>query len=627
MPFGYRGKFLRVNLTERTVREETFPDVWYRRHLGGAGMIADLLLKEVPPGADPLGPDNKLIFAGSVISGLPFSGSGRNGVGAKSPLSGGLGKGEVGGFWGSELKKAGYDGVIVEGQSETPVYLAIRGGEAEIRDAAHLWGMETRESEAAIRRELGEPLARLAQIGPGGERLVRFAAVINDLRDAVGRTGMGAVMGSKRLKAIAVRGNEPVEVADPQRLKALAKQMASQAKVKARALHEFGTGADMDAFNLAGNLPVRNFRDGWFPDAGEISAIKIRDTMRVGMESCYACAVRCKKMVRLEGRYRVDPEYGGPEYETLASCGSNCGIADLEAIARAHHYCQANSLDTISAGAVVAFAMECFEAGLITTADTGGLELKWGDPEALLGCLELIVQRRGVGDALAEGTRRAAAQIGGGAERFAMEVKGVELGMHEPRLKHGLGLGYAVAVHGGDHCIGIHDTSYEKDGPALEAVKGIGVIEPLPADYLGPEKVRMFAYLHQWRNVLDSLTLCIFVPWSQPEVVDLVNATTGWNTTGFELMKGGERAITLGRCFNIREGLTLEEDRLPSRFFEPPRMGKLAGKAMDRVQWERARATYYEMMGWDRMTGVPTETRLAELGIEWAGKAMEVSKP
>ncbi len=622
MPFGYTGKFLRVNLTQGTIREETFPEIWYRRYLGGMGVIADLLLREVPAGADPLGPENRLIFAGSVISGFPFSGAGRNAVGAKSPLSAGIGRGEVGGFWGSELKHAGYDGIIVEGQAEKPVYLAILDDKTEIRDAGHLWGRETKETEEAIRQELGEPRARIAQIGPAGERLVRFACIINDLRDAAGRTGLGAVMGSKRLKAIAVRGKRELKAADPERLRAMAKAMASAVLTKARALHEFGTGADMEAYNLAGNLPSRNFQDGWFEEVKQISAITLRDTIRVGMESCYSCAVRCKKVVKLETPYRVDPAYGGPEYETLASCGSDCGVSDLAAIARAHHFCQANSLDTISAGATVAFAMECYERGLITDEDTGGLALRWGDSKALLGCLEMIVERRGIGDLLAEGTRRAAARIGHEAEDLAMQVKGVELGMHEPRIKHGLGLGYAVANHGGDHCIGLHDTAYEQDGPSLAAVKGLGVLEPLPGDSLGPQKARMFAYLHQWRSVVDALTLCIFVPWTVAEVVDLVNAATGWNTSTFELMKAAERAITLGRCFNVREGLTVAEDRLPIRFFQPATEGPLATKVIDPIEFEQARSTYYEMMGWDRTTGIPSVARLTELNIEWAQDAI-----
>jgi len=342
VPNGYWGKILRVDLTGRRVEIEEQNDLFYRRHFGGMGVVAHYLLSEMKPRVDPLGPDNLLIFAPGVITGVPVAGAGRNSVGGKSPLSGAFARSEVAGFFGAELKHAGFDAIVIKGKADHPVYLWVHDGEAEIRDARPLWGMPTKESEAAIRAELGDKLVRLAQIGPGGEKLVRFACVINDLKDAAGRTGMGAVMGSKNLKAVAARGRTPVPVAEPERVKAMAKAGVEAVRKYATSLSEFGTGVGMQGFTLSGNLPTCNFRDGYFEQAEAIGAESIRDKIRIDMEGCYACSVRCKKVCEVTEPYVADPAYGGPEYETFAAVGSNCGVSDLKAIARAHHICHAN---------------------------------------------------------------------------------------------------------------------------------------------------------------------------------------------------------------------------------------------------------------------------------------------
>lgn len=627
MLYGHWGRILRVNLSKGKIAVEDDLDATFlRRYVGGGGLIAYYLLKELRPGLDPLGPDNKLIFATGPLTGAPFSGSGRNSVGAKSPLTGAFGKSEVGGYWGAELKRAGYDGLIVEGRAQRPAYLWIHEDGAEIRDAAHLWGQPTLASQEAIRAEVRDKLARVAQIGPAGERMVRFACIVNDLRSAAGRTGMGAVMGSKNLKAVAVRGRKNLALANPEQVKTMAKAMAAAVPQVARAFHDLGTGAAMVAYNASGNLPTANFREGFFPQANLISAEALRNSYRIKMESCYACAVRCKKVVQVDDPdCRVDPNYGGPEYETLAAFGSNCGISDLKAVCRAHHLCHAASLDTISAGATIAFAMECYERGLLTKADTDGIELTFGNAQAMLQVLEKIIRREGIGDLLAEGSRRAAQRIGRGAEELALDVKGVEMGMHEPRLKAGLGVGFAVANHGGDHGTGLHDTLYEKEGPLLREARQLGFLEPLPAHDLSPRKVALFAYLHQWRNFHDSLVVCYFVPWNFGQLTQLVEAVTGWNTSIFEGMKVGERAITLSRAFNLREGLTVGEDRLPGRFFGPTRQGPLSKQALDPAALERAKQNYYRLMGWDPQSGVPSAVKLGELGLEWVGDELEAA--
>ena len=625
MPYGYNGQILRVDLSTGDVRAEQLEDILYRRYLGGAALASHFLLRELPVGIDPLSPENMLIFATGVVTGAPVSGSGRNTVAAKGPLSGGIARSEVGGFFGAELKRTGYDALIVRGASDRPVYLWIdREGRAEIRDASRLWGMEPKECMAAIREETGEKLARVAQIGPAGERLVRFACVTNDLRHTAGRGGLGAVMGSKRLKAVAVRGGEGPELADPTKIRDLARFMAANIDDILPGLHHLGTGANMLGFNLAGNIPTRNFRDGPSPGTDRTTPQVLKEKgILVGMESCYACAVRCKRVARTGSRYRVDPDYGGPEYETLAAFGADCGVDDIEALACAHHLCQAYGLDSISAGSTIAFAMEAFERGILTRADTDGVELRFGNADAMLQMLEKIARREGLGDILAEGSRIAGQRIGGGAERLAMHAKGVELGMHDPRLKFGLALGYSVAAIGGDHALGYHDTNYEKAGPGTWETSGLGFLEPMPANELSPRKVAVFAAMHKRRQICECLVLCELVPWTHTQVAELVAACAGWNTTVYELMMNGERAITMQRAFNLREGLTVEDDRLPERMFTPPSGGPLKNQAVDREELRKHQRIYYRLMGWDPETSVPTQWKLEELGIGWVKDVLE----
>jgi len=622
MPFGHTGKILRVNLSTRHVSVEEHDERFCRRYLGGTGLVAYTLLKEVPPRVDAFDPQNRLIFALGPVSGAPLAGAGRSSVGAKSPLTLGFGKAEAGGHWGAELRRTGHDGLIVQGRADTPVYLWIADGAVEIRDATHLWGQPTKEAQEAIRQELGDERVRVAGIGPGGENMVRFACIINDLKDAAGRTGLGAVMGSKNLKAVAVRGTRAPEMADPEGVRSIARWLADNYQTLSASLHEFGTGAGMDGGRLTGNLPTRNFRDGDFVEAVDISADTLKAQMGVGMDGCYACPIRCKKMVKVTEPYVVDPAYGGPEYETLAAVGSNCGVDDLKAIARANALCQAYSLDTISTGATVAFAMECFENGLLTLQGTGGIQLRFGHAEAMLALVEKIARREGIGDLLAEGTRIAAQRIGRGAERYAIHVKGVEMGMHEPRLKQGLGLTYAVNPHGADHGSGIHDTGFSQLGPGLQAAHSLGLLEPMPLDDVGPAKVRAALYLQTWRNVLDTIGLCLFMPYTYEQTVEIVRAVTGWNTSLWELMKAGERIGTMARVYNLREGLTADDDRLPQRFFVPPTAGPLHedSVAIDPQDLEEAKNLYYQMMGWDRDTGAPHHWKLQELDIGWTAE-------
>ncbi len=624
MAKGYAGKILRVNLTSGNVTMEEPDELFYRRYVGGAGLVAYYLLREVPAGIDALSADNKLIFALGPTTGTTLAGAARSCVGGKSPLTDGFGKTEVGGFWNAELKKAGFDAIIVEGRAARPVYLWVHDGQADIRDASHLWGLPTKETQAAIRAELDDRLIRTALIGQAGEKLVRFASIINDVSGhAAGRTGMGAVMGSKNLKGIAVRGSGNPEVADTVKVAALTKFMAANVMNLARSFREYGTGVGLAAGNAQGNLPVRNYSDGFFEGTEAISAEQFKAKMGVGMESCYACPIRCKKVVEAEQPYKIDRAYGGPEYEAIGSFGSACGVDDIMAVAKANEICNAHGMDAISCGMVVAFAMECFEKGLLTPADTGGIDLRFGNGEAMVRMTELIASRQGLGNLLAEGSRRAAGRLGRGAEDLAMQVKGEELPMHEPRLKQGLGLTYAVLPQGADHTSSLHDTMAVAEGSWFQGLRPLGVLDPLPANDLGPAKVAMTRAVTHWRNYLDSLLLCTFVPWTIPQILEIAQAVTGWNTSVAEAMVVGERIANLARAYNIREGKTAADDTLPKRFFAPTPRGALKNTAIDPEAFARAKRLYYRQMGWTD-AGLPTREKMIELGVAWANEVVKL---
>lgn len=625
LTFGYMGRILRVNLSREKTSIESFEDAFLRKYLGGQGFIVYFLQKELKSGIDPLSPENKLIFATGPATGTFVPGTSRNSVGAKSPLTGGFGEAEVGGYWGAELKHAGFDAIIIEGCAENPVYLWIHNEKAEIRDATHIWGKTTGDAQITIQGELEDRLIRIAQIGPGGEQLVRFACVINDLRDAAGRTGMGAVMGSKKLKAIAVRGNKKVKAADVGKLKKLTRWLVERiekGRQGRRGLAYLGTGGDvMEAFIKLGNLPIRNFRDGVFQNAKALDARTIKETVSIGMESCYACPVRCKKIVEIDEPWHVDPKYGGPEYEALAALGSNCGVDNLYAVCKANEICNAYSLDVISTGVTIGFAMECYEKGILTDADTGGIKLKFGNAKALVQIVEKIGKREGIGEVLAEGVKKAAEKIGKGAEGFAIHVKGLEVPMHEPRLKKGLGLGYAVSPTGAEHMCNLDDLTLANDRTLGIVGRPLGILDLLaPAD-LGPKKVRALIYIGNLRVVDNCSLMCYFLPWSYTQKTTIMQAVTGWNTTTWELMKTGERVTNLARAFNVREGFTRRDDWLPERFFHPRMPDESSETAVDSAALEKARSIYYSMMGWND-EGVPTKAKLEELDIEWVNHSL-----
>ena len=636
MPYGYNGKILRVNLTTEKITVEEKDWVFYRKYIGGRGLISYFLLNEVSADVDALCEENKLIFASSVMTGVPIPGFSRHSVGAKSPLTNFYGESQTGGYWGVELKCAGYDAVIVEGKAANPVYLWINNSEVQIKDAKKLWGKDTADVKEALIEELGEKRLKALIIGKAGENKVRIAGISSDVTHYHGRTGMGAVMGSKHLKAVVVRGTHKLEFADPDKIKELAKWFAENFKDNAdNSSHaKYGTSPYYFNANTAGSLPTKNFISGYFAGAENVGLEKLHELLKIGTAGCYACPIKCKQIFQAEEPYKIDPRYGGPEFETIAAFNSNCGVDDLCAAAKAHEMCNRYGLDTVSTGVVIAFAMECYEKGLITKGDTDGIELNFGNGQGMLDMIEKIASREGIGDILAEGVKRAAEKIGNDAEKYAMHVKGQEFAMAEPRAKFGVGLAYAVSPTGADHLQHEHDGafdpaltgySHDSDEPSffLKNIFPLGILEPVESLYLGPEKVRLFVYLQNYWSLFDCLDLCIFTfgpvrTFKIPHLVEMVKAVTGWETSLWELLKVGERGTTMTRCFNVKHGATRHDDKLPGRLFQGLKDGTLKGSKIDKQEFEEALSLYYGMMGWDRENGTPLESKLHELSIGWA---------
>jgi aldehyde:ferredoxin oxidoreductase len=601
--------------------------------VGGSALGLYYLFKHTPRGADPLGPENTLTFALSSATGVAISGQSRCTTVAKSPITGGAGDAQAGGFWPAELKFAGFDAIVLHGRAAQPVYLWVHDGQAELRTAEHLWGKPTAETEAIIKQELGDNKIEIAEIGPAGEKLVRFAAVMNMANRAHGRTGMGAVMGSKNLKAIAVRGKQRPSVADQQQVKAYGKLGASQMKVDVGMADfgKYGTAATVMANNSVGGLPTRNWTSGYMATAEQIDGVTLYDTILKERDTCYSCSVRCKRVVEAEYKGQgILPVYGGAEYENLATLGSYCGIDDLHAVSLANQLCNAYGVDAIAAGATIAFAMDCFERGIINEADTG-MPLRFGDADAMLAMLEQMLTRQGFGDVLAEGSARAAQRIGRGAEERVNAVKGAELPAHMPHVKRSLGLIYAVNPFGADHQSSEHDPGYmpQSDVRSLQRLAAIGLTNPQKPKVLNEAKIEFALKTQYTYSAADTLDLCQFVygpSWQLFDVGDMAavhQAVTGWETSIDDVQEIGRRRLNMLRAFNAREGLDREQDTLPKRLFkEPLEGGKSNGIVLDPAEIEAALDQYYAMAGWDNR-GVPTRATLESAGVGWIAEELE----
>jgi aldehyde:ferredoxin oxidoreductase len=630
MANGYNGKILHVDLTEGKLTVEEPDEAFYRKYMGGSAMGMYYILREMPKGADPIGPDNVLTLMTGVTTGAAISGQSRINANAKSPISGGIGDSQSGGFFPAEMKFAGIDGLVIKGKSEKPVYLWIKDGEFELRDAAHLLGLKTGDVEEILQNELGDKKIEVLQHGPAAEKGVIFSSLVSMANRNNGRTGMGLVMASKNLKAVVVRGRKKPTIADSKALIALnrtgPKILPDNPDMPGLAAE--GTATVVLFQNTTGTLPTRNYNEGQFEHCEDISGARMVETILKERDTCYACVVRCKRVVEIkEGAYKVDPKYGGPEYETLGTFGSYCGINDMPAIAMANQICNEYAVDTIAAGATIAFAMECFEKGVITKEHTAGLELKFGDADVMLKALELMVNAEGeFGKTLSQGSERAAKVWGNGADEFLITVKGAEAPAHMPQAKRSLGLIYAVNTFGADHQSSEHDPYYE-EGVAdlnLNRLKLIGLDTPQPGYSLTTEKVK-FAYLTQvFYSMLDSVELCQFVygpAWTlygPAETVAMINAVTGWDVTVDELMTVGERRLNLFRMFNAREGLDRNADKLPKKFFKAlGGAGPTAGIALTHDEIESAKDEYYKLAGWTN-NGIPTRQTMERLDIAWA---------
>ncbi len=566
-----------MDLGERRTWTEDLDEATFRKRPGGRAMIAHYLLTELPAGTDPLSPDNLLVFAPGVLTGTPLSGASRHSIGARSPLTGGFGEAEVGGFWGAELKRAGWDGIVVRGAASAPVYLWIKDGAVEIRDASHLWGKEIMDTEETLKAEVGERLARVCEIGPAGENLVLIGGIVNDFKDIAGRAGLGAVMGSKNLKAIVVKGSRQLPLADAARVKGVGRWVADTLQEQHWAFHNYGTGMGLDGYTKVGGMAVRNFEGGPFEKAADISAeALVEKGYRVKMEACWACSVRCKKVVKMEEPYRIDPKYGGPEFESTAALGSHCGVGDLALIAKANERCNALGIDTISTGAVIAWVMDLRRRGILPDAELDGEPVEFGNGNAVLAGIEAIAHRRGLGDVLAEGSARAAERLGG-AEQLTT-IKGLEIAMHDPRQRteygRGVRVSYATSPSGGDHLMG----------------------------HLAPRSMR------------NTVGMCFFLRYDEPKMLEIVNAVTGWGLTQEELTDIGERSLALARLFNEREGFAASDDKLPPQVTKPHVSGVLSKVRLDPDDLAAQVRTYYAGRGWDD-DGHPTAETLERLGI------------
>ncbi len=610
---GYTGKVLRVDLTERSFAEEPLPADVARDFIGGAGFTVKYLFDEVPADCEPLGPQNKLIFAPGPFTGTTIPCASRMAINAKSPLTGAMGVGLTGGHFPVEMKRAGYDVIIVEGVAEKPTYLWIKDGKVSFRDAGELWGMQSGDTQQTIKDKLHDQNVRISCIGPAGERLSRLACIVNERR-VVGRRGLGAVMGAKNLKAIALRGEQTPAIADPAAYKAARKRMLDAMKDSPVLYSQFakeGTSGNVENCTALGIFPSRNWTTtGSEEFAGTIGAGAIA-SRGAGRIACAECPVACSQL-RLA---QTGPYAGilteGPEYETLYSFGGVTGVTDPDAVIAADRAADEYGLDSMSAGVTIAFAMELYERGIITTEDTGGLELTFGNHEAMVALIRMMGEREGFGDVLSDGVRVAAERIGKGSERYAMHVKGLELPAYDVRGAKGHGLGYATSYTGADH----------NKGYAIQEIFGLPF--PYPVDRFAAEgKGALTMWNQDARTAVgDCPTMCIFMldtsvaPFLFDNTAGLMTGATGLEFSGEDVRRVGERVNNLARAFNVLAGLTRADDDLPERLkTEPIPEGPAKGHLISQADLDLMLDEYYEARGWTP-DGVPTRARLDDLRL------------
>lgn len=623
--YGYNGRIIRVDLTDRTVGFESPDDRWWRLVAGGGLLATEILLRETRPGIDAFDPENRLVIASSVVAGHPYAGLVRFTVAAKSPLTGGIGETRSEGPFAVALKATGADAIVIQGRASEPVVLAMLDGQVSLMPVPELWGATTGEATEALRNRFGSD-AHVLAIGPAGEHLVRYASMVSDRNHQAPRMGMGAVAGSKRLKAIVISGGSLPEVADPGRCAELTRLYAERM-----------TGNDLTRWQLeppgfavwvhllTGDTAIcaENYRTSSFPFA---SAYDPDHFMRrlAGNAPCPGCPNDCIKRFGAGDDARYDPRSGGIHQEITGSMGPNIGTRDLDALLAANIRCNELGLDPTSLGFTISMAMECRSRGILPS-DIAADVPEFGESAGVLDLVDAIAMRSSAaGDLLAEGSKRAAAQLGAGARHLAMEVKGLELVPFEPRTQTGLALGYATAPIGPRFDIAEHDWDFDEAGwsHALENARTLGILERIPMQEISARKVRNFVALNKLWSAADALDFCIFAiapvrVLSFEQMASMLAAVTGWNTSTFEIMRIGERRIQLMRLYNLREGIGASEDRLPDRFFEEPiDHGAWQGHRIDRDAFQQAIRTWYRMMGWDDL-GRPSYETLVAHHLEW----------
>jgi len=610
---GYAGEILRVDLTSGKIRKWRADESLLRRFIGGSGLAAKILFDETDSTIGPFDPRNLLIFMTGPVTATKVPLSGRYQVVSKSPLTGIYGESDSGGSWGPELKKAGFDGIIITGQASEPVYLWISDGHVELRGAGHLWGMDTYEVDQAIKDETDKK-AVVSCIGPAGEKLARISGIFCDGKHgrAAARCGLGAVMGSKRLKAISVRGTRAIEVANPEALENSVREIASSIVENAKNMHEYGTSGGMTTIEYLGDLPIRNWLLGsWEEGAEKLSGQTMAKTILSGRYYCSGCIIGCGREVSFESEKYGKVEGAGPEYETLAMLGANCLVDDLKAVAKANELCNRYGLDTISTGAAVAFAMESYERGLISDKDTGGVHLNWGDAEALISMIKKIGEREeGLGWLLGEGVKRASEKIAGFSAEFAIHVKGLELPAHDPRAYYSQGLSYATSNRGACHLQSLSHI-FERS----VTLPDLGFPEVQERHSL-ERKDELVTKAQNLMCMFDSLKVCKFILFGGVKTSTLVNWlnwVTGWDMDLEEFMRTGERIYNLKRLYNVREGISRKDDTLPPRILIHKR-GE-GGSADSLPPLGEMLSRYYRYRGWDEI-GVPSKRKIKELTLE-----------
>jgi len=611
---GYTGRILRINLTSKTAQEEKLPLEVAQNFIGGAGLGIKYLFDEVKPGTDALGQDNKLIFAPGPFTGTPTPCASRMAVVGKSPLTGAIGTALTGGYFPAELKFAGWDAIILEGKSDKPTWISIKDSTVKFHDATGIWGTMTFDCQQMVKDDLKDQNTRVMCIGPAGERLSKLACIINERR-AAGRKGLGAVMGSKNLKAIAVRGTGTVTIASEEKYKTARTEMLKTMKespVLYSAFSPAGTPMVVDLTGALGILSAKNWSaTGEFVPVDQLG-LDAQNTRKIGKEHCYDCPVGCSQMKLARSGPYAGILTEGPEFETIYSFGTETGVANLDAVIAADRLADELGLDSISAGVTIGFAMELFEKGILTTSDTGGIDLKFGNDKAMMDVLRMMAFREGIGDILSDGTKAAAHKIGKGSDKFAMNIKGLEMPAYDVRGAKAHGLNYATAYTGADH----------NKGYAFQEIFGIPV--PWEVDRLAIEgKGKLTKWNQDVRAVTcDCATMCAFIldtalpATSTQNTAALMEAITGLSFTADEVQRVGERLNNLAKAFNMREGFTRADDTFPERLMtEPLKDGGSKGQLISKDDLKKMLDEYYTERGWDTQTGVPTRAKLEELGL------------